>query len=225
MNLNNLQPWHSMSKPFFIITTFLIGSISSIGQTSVAVAPTKMNIFYIGVDNPVSIAASSSTDDKVTVSISGGNGSVSKVSAGSYIVRVAQPTDDCTIQVDVDGKPAGTSKFRVRALPSPFATVGGFVSGSSIPANAFRLQAGVGTYLKDFPFELRYEVVNYTFTIDDDNGSIKTADNEGASFSAETKQFINENVKPGKTITIDKIRVKGPDGRVLKVPSLVYHIK
>jgi hypothetical protein len=184
MNLSNLRPWQTLPKLVFM-SALLSGSISSSAQTNMvlAVAPVKMNVFYIGVDNPVAIAASGATDEKVAVTISGGNGSVSKVSAGSYIVRVTQPTDDCIIRVDVDGKPAGTSQFRVRALPSPTATVGGFASGSNVPAGTFRVQAGVGIYLKDFPFDVRYEVVDYTFTVDDDNGGIKTANSEGASFS------------------------------------------
>lgn len=199
--------------------------MSSIAQTSVAVAPNKMNVFYIGVDNPVSVAASGGTDDKVSVSISGGGGSVSKVGPGNYIVRVDQVTDDCIIQVDVDGKFAGVTKFRVRRLPPPIASVGGFSSGTNIPAEAFRKQAGVGMLVKDFPFEVKYEVLGYTFTIDDDNGRIKQVDIQGASFSSEAKQCIDQYVKPGKTVTIDNIRAKDAGGRELRIPSLVYFIK
>ena len=225
MNLKNLQQWHTMPKLFFILSALLTGSISSIGQTIVAVAPEKMNVFYIGVDNPVSIAASGSTDDKVTVSISGGGASISKLNAGSYVVRVDQPTDNCTIQVDVDGKTVGTSKFRVRSLPHPTATVGGFSSGDKVLAAEFRRQAGVGLYLRDFPFEVRYEVLSYTFTIEDDNGGVKAVDSQGASFSPEVKQYIDQYAKPGKVINIDNILVKGPNGKPWKIPSLLYHIR
>ncbi len=224
MHFNNLQPWHPMPK-FFIVTMLLIGSMSSVAQTSVAVAPNKMNVFYIGVDNPVSVAASGGSDDKVSVSISGGGGSVSKVGAGNYIVRVAQITDDCTIQVDVDGKLAGVSKFRVRSLPRPTASVGAFSSGANIPADDFRKQAGVGLWVKDFPFEVKYEVLGYTFTIPDDNGGIKAVDIQGASFSSEAKQYIDQYLKPGKLVTIDNIRAKDTGGKELKIPSLLYYIK
>jgi len=225
MNLNNFQASQSMLKFFFVVVTLFTGLTYSIGQSVVAVAPEKMNVLYIGVDNPVSIAASSAADDKVTVSINGGGGTISKLSAGSYVVRVADVTDNCTIQVDVDGKLAGTSKFRVRSLPHPTATIGGFSSGDNVLAAEFRKQAGVGLYLRDFPFEVRYEVLSYTVSIEDDNGSVKAADSQGASFSPETKQYIDQYVKPGKVITIDNIRVKGPNGKPWKIPSLVYHIR
>src|SRR5688500_16828639 len=121
MKPDNLQTAHLSSKLFLFVFILLTASIYSAAQTSVAVAPNKMNVLYIGVDNPVSIAAYGATDDKVAVSISGGGGAISKLDAGSYVVRVAQVTDDCTIQVNVDGKPVGSSKFRVRSLPHPMA--------------------------------------------------------------------------------------------------------
>jgi hypothetical protein len=197
----------------------------SLAQTSVAIAPNKMNVLYIGVDNPVSIAAYGTTDDKVAVSINGGGGAVSRVSAGNYVVRVNQITDDCTIEVNADGKLVGSSKFRVRVLPSPMATIGGFLSGNIITADAFKNQAGIGVYVKDSPFELKYEIVSYTFTIDTDKGDIVAATNNNASFSQRTRQIIEEYVKPGKTLTIDNILASGPDGKTRKLPALVYYIK
>ena len=207
------------------MTVLVTSSICSIAQTSVAIAPNKMNVLYIGVDNPVSIAAYGTTDDKVSVSINGGGGAVSRVSAGNYVVRVNQITDDCTIEVNADGKLVGSSKFRVRSLPAPMATVGGHMSGENVPADAFKAQSGVAAWIKDFPFELRYQIVGYTFTVEDDKGGIKETNNEEAAFSSETKEYIAQYVKPGKTLTIDNIRASGPDGKVRKLPSLVYYIK
>jgi hypothetical protein len=223
MKLNNFQSKLFLHSLFIAIA--LISSISSNAQTSVAIAPNKMNVLYIGVDNPVSIAAYGTTDDKVSVSINGGGGTVSRVNAGNYVVRVSQITDDCTIEVNVDGKPVGTSKFRVRTLTDPMATIGGFPSGSNILADAFKNQAGVAVYLRDSPFEVRYEIVSYTFTIDTDKGDIADATNHTSSFSQQTKRLIDQHVKPGKTLTIDNILASGPDGKVRKLPSLVYYIK
>ena len=226
MKISNLQSRYLIPKLFFLAITLLAGSVSSIAQTtSIAIAPNKMNVFYIGVDNPVSIAASSAGDEKITVSINGGGGSVSKVSAGNYIVRVSSVTDDCSINVDVDGKLIGSSKFRVRALPAPAATVGGFASGSNVPFDAFQKQAGLGLYVKDFPFEVKYEVLTYTITLEDNKGGIVEAKCQGSSFSTAARQYIGEYLKPGRTLTIDEIRAKDASGKEVKVPSLVYYIK
>jgi gliding motility-associated protein GldM len=186
-----------------------------------SVALDKMNVLYIGVENPITIASSTGWD-KTNVSISGGGGSLSG-STGRYVARVNSVTDDCTITVTADGRPS-SFKFRVRTIPEAQAYVGGQPSGSNIAAGAFKAQGGVGAGIKNFPFELQYDVVSYTFTCDTDD-DIVTVPAQGASFSGAVKSAINQHVQPGRMVTIDDIRVKGPDGRTTKAPSLVYYIK
>ncbi|MER3499023.1 MAG: gliding motility protein GldM [Chitinophagaceae bacterium] len=196
----------------------------TVGQANASIALDKMNVLYIGVNNPVTIAASGGGDDKVQVNITGGGGSIQKVGAGKYIVRVNQVTDDCKITVSVDGKIAGVSQFRVRTIPRPVATVGGYESGDNVPAGAFKAQGGVGAYIKDFPFELKYQVVSFTLTADNDEGDIDEASCTGNTWSPKAQQIIR-NLKAGRLVTIDNIRAVGEDGRQQKLPSLVYYIK
>jgi GldM C-terminal domain len=49
-----------------------------VGQRSVAISADKMNVFYIGVDNPISVSAAGSSSNDLQVSISGGGGQLSK---------------------------------------------------------------------------------------------------------------------------------------------------
>lgn len=194
-----------------------------VGQANASIALDKMNVLYIGVDNPVTIAASGGGDDKISASIS--QGSLTRVGAGKYIARVNAVNDNTVITVNVDGKVAGSSQFRVRTIPQAQAYVGGQPSGANVPAGAFRAQGGVGAGIKDFPFELSYEVVSYTFTCDTDDGDIVTVPGSGNAFSGAVRNAINTHVKAGKLVTIDNIRVKGPDGRTTSAPSLIYYIK
>jgi len=197
----------------------------TVGQANASIALDKMNVLYIGVDNPVSIAASGGGDDKVVPKITGGGGSLKKTGPGKYSAFVTSITDDCIITVYVDGKPAGASKFRVRTVPQAQAMVGGHPSGDPITAGAFRAQGGVGAGIKDFPFELSYTVVSYTFTCETDAGDIITENSNTNAFSGKVKDAINREVKPGKMVTIENLRVRGPDGRVSSAPSLLYYIK
>ncbi|HEU0111186.1 MAG TPA: gliding motility protein GldM [Flavisolibacter sp.] len=197
----------------------------TVGQANASIALDKMNVLYIGVDNPVTIAASGGGDDKVQPNISGGGGSITRVGAGKYIVRVNSVTDDCKITVNVDGKVAGVSQFRVRTIPDPVATVGGYASGDNINAGAFKAQAGVGAYIKDFPFDLKYSVTSFSITVDNDEGDVETADCTGNTWNSRAQGIINRLIKPGRLVTLDGIRATGPDGRSRKLPSLVYYIK
>ncbi len=196
----------------------------TVGQANASIALDKMNVLYVGVNNPISIAASGGGDDKVQVSITGGGGSVTKVGAGKYIARVNSVTDDCKITVSVDNRVAGISQFRVRTIPTAVATVGGVASGENVAAGAFRAQAGVGAYIKDFPFELKYSVTSFVLTADDDNGDIIEAPCQGNTWSP-AAQGILRNLRPGRTVTIDNIRCVGEDGRNVKLPSIIYYIK
>jgi gliding motility-associated protein GldM len=196
----------------------------TVGSANASIALDKMNVLYIGVDNPVTIAASGGGDDKVTAQISGGGGSLTRVGPGKYVARVNQVADDCRISVYVEGKLAGAADFRVRTIPDPVATVGGVMSNDNMSAGQFKAQTGVGAFIKDFPFDLKYTVVSFTLTADNAEGDIEEAPCQGNTWSPRAQQIIR-NLGPGRTVTIDNIRAQGPDGRVRKIPGLVYYIK
>ena len=97
------------------------------------------------------------------------------------------------------------------------ATVGG-KAGGQIPANVFRVQAGVAAELRDFVFEgIKYDVVSYIvyFTGTGFTENIGYADVTGPYFSPEAKALL-KRCQPGTTVVIDEIKVNGPGGtRVL----------
>jgi hypothetical protein len=225
MNYRILHQLSAMNKLFFITTALLGGSLTVAGQTNVVVAASKMNVLYIGVDNPVTVAASDASDKNVSITIRGGNGTISKTGAGLYNVRVATLTDDCLLDVYVDGKLTATSQFRVRRLPQPFATIGGLTSGSKAVADVFKAQSGLGIYVKDSPFEVKYEVTSYTIKLEDSQGNLLSADCQGALFSPLAKQYLEQYAKTGNIVTIESIRAKDDIGRELKIPSVFYYIK
>jgi len=196
-----------------------------VGQSAASIALDKMNVLYIGVDNPVTISATGGGAEKVQATITGGGGTLKNNGGGSYTARVNSVTDECWINVSVEGRPAGKSKFRVRTVPQAQAFVGGKISGENMTAGAFKAQAGVAAGIKDFPFELKYEVVSFTFTCDTDDGDIVSVNATGNAFTGPVRAAIDRHVKANKLVTIENIRVKGPDGRTSPAASLFYNIK
>ena len=193
----------------------------TVGQSNASIALDKMNVLYIGVDNPVSVAASGGAE-RLNVGITGGGGRITG-SGGHYIARVNSVTDDCRISVSVDGKVAGAQVFRVRTIPDPVATVGGYASGDRVPKGAFAAQTGVGAYIKDFPFELKYSVTSFTLVADTDDGDIIEIPCTGNTWSPQARAQINR-LKSNSLITIENIKAIGPDGRTRKLPALLYNI-
>jgi len=196
----------------------------TVGSANTSIALPEMNVLYIGWDNKVQIAASGAGDDKVVATLSGGGGTLTKMGGGNYIAKVSTVTDEAIINVSVEGKQMGSQSFRVRTIPDPVATVGGVMSNENIPAGQFKAQSGVGAFIKDFPLKLQYTVVSFTLTADDENGDIQEAPCTGNTWSPKALGIIR-GLTAGRTVTIDNIRAQGPDGRVRKIPGLVYYIK
>jgi gliding motility-associated protein GldM len=197
----------------------------TVGQASASIALDKMNVLYIGIANPITVAASGGGDDKIGVSLSGAGGRLDKTGAGKYNAWVTGG-DKATITVSVEGKVAGASEFRIRNIPAPTGTVGGYASGDNVNAGAFRAQSGVGAYIKDFPFDLKYTVTAFTISTDSDDGDIVDATVNGNTWTtnAQARNVISQ-VKPGKTVYIDNIRATGENGKSYKLGTLVYYIK
>ncbi len=195
----------------------------TVGQSNASIALDKMNVLYIGVDNPISVAASGGGDDKTQVSIAGGGGSVTKTGSGHYVVHVTSVTDDCNISVSVDGKLAGASKFRVRTVPTPAAYVGGQQSGATVSAATLSNQQGIAAGIKDFPFELKYTISEYQVVGLNEDGDVVKVNGNGAEFTPQARKLIG-SAKSGDIISINNLYCIGPDGRRMHLPALLYNI-
>jgi gliding motility-associated protein GldM len=191
--------------------------------SGVAVSVDKMNVLYIGVDNPLTITAGAGAE-KVSASFSGG--SLSKASGSKYIARPNPGSSgEHTITVMVEGKSAGKVSFRVKQLPNPAAYVGNLKPGA-VPSASFKAMGGVIAKLEDSEFDAPFEVVSYQVgAIGGDNPFYTPTLNNGPRWSGSAAQLISK-LKPGALVAITNINVKGPDGRVRQLPgSLSYNLK
>lgn len=185
----------------------------------------KMNVIYIGVDNPLTIK-SSVGDEKTNVSINGGGATISKKGAGKYIAKATTPTNDGIITVSADGE---TNKFgvRVKLIPDPIATIGGnkalTISGKTSKANG-KAQGAIIPLLENFDFEARFDVVSYDCYLTSGGELFPSRGNSGPYFSDQVKSLW-DRAKPGKDVIIfDNIKVRGPDGKPRTIPSMTFQI-
>ncbi len=71
--LNHFYLPFLQQKVALITLTFLSSFLVNAAQPDIVVAPRKLNVLYLGVDNPVDIATIAGNDNKVTVSINAGD--------------------------------------------------------------------------------------------------------------------------------------------------------
>jgi len=191
--------------------------------SGVAVSADKMNVLYIGVDNPLTITAGAGAE-KVTASFSGGT--VSKVSGSKYIAKPSSgETGEHTINVSVEGKAVGKVMFRVKNLPNPAAYVGNLKVGM-VSASSFKNMGGVIAKLEDSEFDAPFEVLGYQIGAQSPDIPFYTPiQNNGPRWTGNAQALV-EKLKPGALVVITGIQVKGPDGKIRTLPgSLSYGLK
>jgi gliding motility-associated protein GldM len=180
-----------------------------------AVMLDKMNVFYIGVDNPVTIGSPTGWD-KTTVTMSGGTitGSGSK-----RTVRVSA-IGPASITVSPEGKPS-KFEFRVKKIPDPVFKVG---SGKvRMPSVEFKSQQFCRAELEQFDFDLRFTIVSATVYFSGANfPNVATSALNGNNL-APLSSFI-QRCGPGSVVTFDNVKVQGPDGvRTIEGKSIALY--
>lgn len=221
--------WKGVIKypsPSGVILDFPFEAEYEVGEPSLAVSPTKMNVFYLGVDNPVEISASGVPSEAVKATIS--NGTLSKVGDG-WVVRVSKGTETFISAIaDVDGKSKelGKKKFRIKRVPDPVAMVGtdkNNARGGVINRTALMAQAGVKADLENFDFDLKFVVSEFTVSATLAGGYVEEAKSTDARFTAKQKQIMQQ-VKSGQKIYIENIVAVGPDKVPRKLGSIVFKV-
>lgn len=195
-----------------------------VAQPSVVISPSKMNVFYYGVDNPVEISIPGISMDKITPAIS--RGTIKSTGTG-FIVQPEAGTAACdiTVYAMVDGQKRnmGSKPFRIKQVPPPIPRVGG-ITGKTVAKNELAAALGVVAEMpKDFDFDMKFTVKEFTLA-----ATIRGFNQEETSrnqmFTEGQKRILN-NLQSGSVVSIINIKAVGPKGDVRDLNDLVIKIK
>jgi len=185
-----------------------------------------MNVFYVGVDNPVSISAAGLSKDQINPTISLGK---LKKDGGDWTVRIdTKPTGNtkaivsASAEVDGERMSLGTAEFRVKRVPSPSAEIAGMTDGS-VDKNVFLASGAIIPNMKDFEFDLYFVVTSYQFATVM-NGDWVQKNVKGNLFNDEVKNIIR-NGKRKQKFYFEKIQAKGPDGSLRSLNPISLELK
>ena len=195
-----------------------------VAAPSVVVSPTKMNVFYNGVDNPVEISIPGVSMDKISATISRGT---LKQTATGFVVQPGSgaTTCDITVYAIVDGakRNMGTKTFRIKQVPAPNPRVSGITS-KTVAKNELAAAMGVIAEMpRDFDFELKFTVTSFTLA-----ATVRGFNQEKSSnnqlFTDDQKRILT-NLQSGSVVNIINIKAVGPGGDVRELNDLVIKIK
>jgi hypothetical protein len=195
-----------------------------VAQPNLVVSPTKMNVFYRGVDNPVSVSVSGYSDKDIQPSAS--NGTLTKGAEG-WIMRPGKDAE-AVISATVTN-PDGTKKtmqgmkFRVKNVPNPSPYFAGkSVNDENIKKAELTAAAGVIAKMENFEFDLKFEVVSFKVTMIV-GGVPLEKEVKGPAVSSDMKEMF-QKAKPGQKVYIEGIKARGPDGTVRNLGSLSFKV-
>jgi hypothetical protein len=193
-----------------------------VAEPSLIVSPSKMNVFYMGIENPVEISIPGLAADQITATIN--NGTLRRISASSYIVipnRLGQATVSVTANIDGTARNMGSTIFRVRAVPDPVATVAGR-EGGTIARGILAAQTGVLAEMKDFDFDLTFTV--RSFTVSSVRGGFVTDQRSTSNRMTEAQKDIIRTAGSGARVYFDDIIAVSPTGEERRLNTIGFVI-
>jgi gliding motility-associated protein GldM len=197
-----------------------------VARPNLVISPTKMNVFYVGIPNPVSISVPSVPPNKIAPRVR--NGSIYKIGPGKFEVKPNNAGQECVISVraQVEGRTRsyGSKNFRVKELPTPTAQVAQ-KGGGDIREEILKAQSGVFAVMEDFLFDLNYEVTQFTITTTDRGGYVKTLRKEGNRFDQEVRDWFDSNLERGRKVNFEDLQAVGPDGDVKDLNPITFTIQ
>ncbi len=191
-----------------------------VARPAASVSPDKMNVFYIGVDNPVTITAAGVAPSDISPSMSGGT--LTKSSGpGQYVVRVKsgnEATVNVGAKINGNNQSMGAFKFRVKRVPDPVAFFAGRKGDDKISRGELKVTPGVLAKLENFDFDLKFDVKSFDISMSV-GGSIAIASSNSNRITSEQLTLLN-NAKPGSKVYIENVKAMGPDGTMRKIPGV-----
>jgi len=196
----------------------------TVAKPSAVVSPDKMNVFYIGVPNPVSVSAPGIPKDKIRVAISAGEISGSN---GTYNVNVKQ-TGKVTVTVSGQlegGKSVtlGTTEFRIKRIPPPRVKFGG-KSGGRLSTGAMKAQNRIFAVLEDFDFDAPFNVQHFTLYVIKPRSEPMIFESNSNAFTPQMQSAMN-GITSGSRVTFDNIFATGPDGMKRQLDPITFTVE
>ena len=191
-----------------------------VGKPATTVSAEKMNVFYIGVDNPVSVSAPMPNFKASAPGLKPGKG------IGQYIMtpKKAGKVTVVVSGIDDNGKTIqlGKKEFRVKRIPDPKSFCGGKSGSESIKKVAFKAASTIQAKMENFDFDISVKVQSFSFSTTK-SGLINEVKVKGNKLNSKCKKMIG-GAKRNQRFYIEKIKVIMPDGTRRQLAPIILKV-
>ena len=195
----------------------------TVTRPAAAVAAEKMNVFYAGIPNPVSIAAPVAPE---RLRINWGGASATSLGSGRYDVSVTNALREVTITVsaDMDGRTVnmGSTSFRVKTVPDPTIFIGSNIEGGRQPKELLLANPIIAARMSpDFNYDFRWKVESYKVTFVKSGVEDPPITVTGHQFNEQVRSKI-QSASSGTNVEFTEIRISSIAGtRTITKPLMV----
>ncbi len=203
------------------VKTYSKEFVYEVGERSVTVSADKMNVFYMGVDNPLSISAAGVSSSQVEVKAEGVR--INKVKDGKYNVKPDRPGIS-KITVSGGGLEPTSFEYRVKPIPNPTLFLGNKKGGGVSPGE-LKVYDRLSPIIERFDFETRCRILGFEMTRVPKGNDIIVVTNPSEKFIDKTKRVLSK-AKAGDTVYFDKVKAKCPgDKHERQLNGMVFHVR
>jgi gliding motility-associated protein GldM len=197
-----------------------------VAAPSATISATKMNVFYIGVDNPVSISVPGANSKDIVATATGAGATLKKEKDGEYTVRVdKQGSCQINVKAKIAGKEMdmGTMKFRTKKIPDPAAMFGkhkgGYIEREVLAGATLRISS------EGFDFPVQYRPSSFKVQVHAGGDAEAQTYVTGGKFPPDIAAKIRK-ARRGTKVYIEDIRAVGPTGEIsVANPAMTFTIK
>lgn len=202
----------------------------TVASAQSSVAADKMNVFYAGLGNDLTVSAAGVAPENIVLKTKGVNATLQSKGQGKYSIVPSQ-VGTCELQVyskESDGtlKLQGpASVFRVKSLPIPFVKINGKYAMGSMEMSKLETMA-LSTVLADIPgfdFNARFKIKSFVVSVVS-NGQFNDYPCSNGVISSDAKAALSR-IKTGSRFFIEKVVATNPLNQEVKLGDVVVRVK
>jgi gliding motility-associated protein GldM len=202
-----------------------------IGTPAASISLDKMNVFYIGVENPITLSASGVPMENIKVDGTSLDVRRDGTSLTKYtVIPTGAPYTKGYIELtgkrsDGVNENFGKFEFRIKPLPDPEMFFGGKKAGK-IETGLAKIQLGPEPRVPPgFEWPIAYKVTEFVFEMSRkrDGLVVKREPCKGGLLT-EAAQDLLRSAKPGDRVWLTDIIVVGPDKKPRNMPQMAYNL-
>lgn len=222
--------WSGLIKyktPGGIIKSYPFEQEYQVSKPTVTMSASKMNVFYKGLKNPFEVGGGAIPNENLDVTMT--NGRISKV-GDNYIIEpneldVVGKKTKVSVYANIGGERrlVNTTNWRVKQVPDPVAEINQ-QSGGNIRKEILGIQDGIMAVLKDFDFEFKYTVTQFTVETTGQGGFTNRYPAKSNRFTPEQKNAL-KRVNTNSIVYIGDIKARGDDGVVRDLDPISFKVK